>query len=171
MTAQTKSKNKKQTLAVYPGAFDPITNGHLSLVERAASIFDRVIVAVAENESKNTLFSFEERLALAKKVFGRRKGIEIDSIDGLTAVYAKKHSATAIIRGIRAVSDFEYEFQMALMNRKLARSVETVFLMPALSWVYLSSTLLKDVAKNGGDISTLAPAPVVAALKKKFAKK
>lgn len=168
---QKSTSQRKQTLAVYPGAFDPITNGHLSLVERASALFDRVIVAVAHNQEKRTLFTFEERLDLAKKIFGRRKGVEVDSIEGLTAVYARKHSATAIVRGIRAVSDFEYEFQMALMNRKMARSVETVFLMPALSWVYLSSTLLKDVAKNGGDISTLAPAPVVSALKKKFAKK
>lgn len=163
-------KRRKPTLAIYPGAFDPITNGHLSLVERACGIFDRVIVAVAYNSEKNTLFTFDERLALAKKVFGTRKNVEVEAIDGLTALYAQKRSATAIVRGIRAVSDFEYEFQMALMNRKLARSVETVFLMPALSWVYLSSTLLKDVAKNGGDISTLAPAQVVTALKKKFAK-
>lgn len=170
---QTKKTTvaKKQTVAIYPGAFDPITNGHLSLVERASGLFDRVIVAVAHNREKKTLFTFEERLALAKKVFARRKGVEVAAIDGLTAIYAKKHSATAIVRGIRAVSDFEYEFQMALMNRKLARSVETVFLMPALSWVYLSSTLLKDVAKNNGDISSLAPALVVKALKKKFAEK
>lgn len=167
MSQRTK---KRQTVAVYPGAFDPITNGHVSLVERATALFDKVIVAVANNSEKKTLFTFEERRDLAAKVFERWSHVQIDSISGLTAQYAIKHKATAIIRGVRAVSDFEYEFQMALMNRKMARDVETVFLMPSLSWVYLSSTLVKDVARHGGDVSTLVPAPVNRALKKKFAK-
>ncbi|HSG98880.1 MAG TPA: pantetheine-phosphate adenylyltransferase, partial [candidate division Zixibacteria bacterium] len=115
-------------------------------------------------------FTFDERLALAQRVFKKFPTVQVDAIDGLTAEYARKHGATAIIRGVRAVSDFEFEFQMALMNRKMAREVETVFLMPSLSWVYLSSTLVKDVAKNGGDVSTLVPPVVNTALKKKFAK-
>lgn len=161
---------KRKRIAVYPGAFDPVTNGHLSLVERAVHLFDTVIVAVANNIEKRSLFTFDERLALAQRVFKKFPTVKVDAIDGLTAEYARKHGATAIIRGVRAVSDFEFEFQMALMNRKMAREVETVFLMPSLSWVYLSSTLVKDVAKNGGDVSTLVPAVVNTALKKKFAK-
>lgn len=161
--------SKRTTIAIYPGAFDPLTNGHISLVVRAEALFDQIIVAVAENGEKHGLFSFEERLGMTKKVFARRSQVKVERIDGLTAKYAIAKKATAIIRGVRAVSDFEYEFQMALMNRKLARNVETVFLMPSLSWVYLSSTLVKDVARNGGDVSTLVPAVVNRALKKKFA--
>lgn len=167
MMANTRKKSPR--IGVYPGAFDPITNGHLSLVVRAESLFDRLIVAVAENHEKQTLFTLEERLDLARKVLSKYSWVRVEKIDGLTAEFAKKKKAVALVRGVRAVSDFENEFQMALMNRKLARDVETVFLMPSLSWVFLSSTLVKDVAKNGGDVSTLVPPPVNRALKKKFA--
>ena len=157
--------------AVYPGTFDPVTNGHVSLIERASQIFDQLIVAVAVNAGKQPFFSFEERLDLMKQTVGEMANgsdIEVVGFEGLTADFVKKVDAKAIIRGLRAVSDFEYEFQMALMNRKLARNVETVFLMPALSWVYLSSSLVKDVARNGGDIETLVPPAVAAAMRKKL---
>jgi len=157
--------------AVYPGTFDPITNGHLSLVQRAGGLFDRLIVAVAENGGKDPLFSHEERITMVRESLKEIKlvnQVEVISFDGLLAKLAKKLGACAIVRGLRAVSDFEYEFQMALMNRKMAHHVETVFLMPALSWVYLSSTIVKDVAAHNGDIHTLVPPVVKAALHKKF---
>jgi len=158
---------KKKSLAVYPGSFDPVTNGHLSLIERATHLFDEVVVAVSMSAAKNTLFSFEERIkliscAVKKKSYGDR--VTVVGFEGLLADLARQLKATAIIRGLRAISDFEYEFQMALMNRKLAREAETVFLMPALSWVYLSSTLVKDVAKHGGEVSDLVPPNVKKAL-------
>jgi pantetheine-phosphate adenylyltransferase len=162
------SRNKSEKLAVYPGTFDPITNGHLSLIQRAIGLFDRLIVAVAGDSNKDTLFTLQERFQLVKESLASVEGVEVISFEGLLANLAVKYKACAIIRGLRAVSDFEYEFQMALMNRKMAREVETVFLMPALSWVYLSSTIVKDVAANKGDIIDLVPPPVVDALGKKF---
>ncbi|RME27562.1 MAG: pantetheine-phosphate adenylyltransferase [Candidatus Zixiibacteriota bacterium] len=153
--------------AVYPGTFDPVTNGHVSLIERAIHLFDHLIVAVAESAGKNPLFDFEQRVALMREVVSgldNNSRIKVMGFNGLLADFAREQEAVAIVRGLRAVSDFEYEFQMALMNRKLARQVETVFLMPALSWVYLSSSLVKDVAAHGGDISDLVPAPVKAAI-------
>ncbi len=162
------SRKNKRKIAIYPGTFDPITNGHLSLIQRAIELFDSLIVAVAQNAGKNPLFTHDERFQLVEKSLSGTKNIEVIKFDGLLANLAKKHKACAIIRGLRALSDFEYEFQMALMNRKLAREVETVFLMPALSWVYLSSTIVKDVAANKGNIATLVPAPVAKALSKKF---
>jgi pantetheine-phosphate adenylyltransferase len=165
-----KTRNKKARIAIYPGTFDPITNGHISLVHRAVHLFDEIIVAVARASTKSTLFTAEERLKMVEKSVGNRTTVRAEIFDNLLADYAREVGATAIIRGLRAVSDFEYEFQMALMNRRMARKVETVFLMPALSWVYLSSTIVKDVAKNGGDIGGLVPAPVVQALAKKFKK-
>ncbi|UCE24798.1 MAG: pantetheine-phosphate adenylyltransferase [Candidatus Zixiibacteriota bacterium] len=162
---------KKKSLAVYPGSFDPVTNGHLSLVERAIHLFDELVVAVSMSSGKNTLFDFEERIqlmtcALKNKSYGAK--VRVVGFEGLLADLAKELKAVAIIRGLRAISDFEYEFQMALMNRKLAREAETVFLMPALSWVYLSSTIVKDVARHGGDVSDLVPANVRKALDKKL---
>ncbi len=154
--------------AIYPGTFDPITNGHLSLVQRAVNLFDELVVAVAENSDKTALFSLDERYDLVKKSLADTDRVTVIKFDGLLAKLAREKNACAIIRGLRAVSDFDYEFQMALMNRKMAREVETVFLMPALSWVYLSSTIVKDVAKNKGDVSTLVPPPVAEALIKKF---
>jgi pantetheine-phosphate adenylyltransferase len=167
---------QEQTMkrAVYPGTFDPVTNGHISLITRACSIFDRVVVAIAEDGAKNTLFKAEERLALMRAAVDElpeKAQIEVLTFGGLLADLVKEQNASAIIRGLRAVSDFEYEFQMALMNRKLARDVETVFLMPALSWVYLSSSIVKDVAANRGDIQDLVPTAVHEALKKKYSGK
>ncbi len=163
---------RKKRVALYPGTFDPITNGHISLIHRAVNLFDEIVVAVASSTHKQaTLFSAEERAAMISTTIGDKSNIRVEIFDSLLAEYAKEIGACAIIRGLRAVSDFEYEFQMALMNRRMARQVETVFLMPALSWVYLSSTIVKDVAKNGGDVSGLVSDAVVKALKKKFARK
>lgn len=162
-----------RTRAVYPGSFDPLTNGHLSLIDRASWLFDELVVAVATAPSKNVLFSAEERLMFMQKSVAKlqnAKRIKVVGFDGLLADFAQEIKANAIIRGLRAVSDFEYEFQMALMNRKLAREVETVFLMPSLSWVYLSSSIVREVAKNGGDVTGLVPIVVKQALVRKFKK-
>lgn len=169
-----KPPSKKQlpiNRAVYPGTFDPVTNGHVSLIERGLHLFDEVIVAIAQSPGKLPLFTVEERIILMQKSLGSLEGherVRVVGFDGLTADLVKSVGAKAIIRGLRAISDFEYEFQMALMNRKLAHDVETVFLMPALSWVYLSSSIVKDVARNGGDINGLVPPVVKAAIKKKL---
>jgi len=160
--------------ALYPGTFDPLTNGHISLIERACLVFDELIVAVATNAGKDPLFTAAERTELMRASVAEmpeKDRITVLSFDGLLADLVKQQQAAAIIRGLRAISDFEYEFQMALMNRKLAREAETVFLMPALSWVYLSSSIVKDVASNGGDITGLVPPSVAEALHKKFARR
>lgn len=158
--------------AIYPGTFDPVTNGHISLIERACHLFDEVVVAVASSAGKAPLFSTDERVALMQSAVAdldRQGQISVLIFEGLLADLVRQQRATAIIRGLRAVSDFEYEFQLALMNRKLAREVETVFLMPALSWVYLSSSIVRDVAANRGDVTGLVPPAVEQALQKKFA--
>ncbi len=160
-------KNETDSIALYPGTFDPITNGHLSLVNRAVHLFDKLIVAVADNAGKDPMFTRAERFRLAKESLKDIKRVEVIQFDGLLAELAVNLGIKVIIRGLRAVSDFEYEFQMALMNRKLAQEVETVFMMPSLSWVYLSSTIVKDVAGNGGDITGLVPDSVARALAKK----
>jgi pantetheine-phosphate adenylyltransferase len=160
-------KNKKR-IAIYPGTFDPITNGHLSLIHRAECLFDGLIVAVAQNAGKTPLFSHEERYQLVAKSVEESSIVSVIKFDGLLADLAKSKGACAIIRGLRAVSDFEYEFQMALMNRKLARETETVFLMPSLAWVYLSSTIVKDVAANNGRFRDLVPPSVYDAMVKKY---
>ena len=168
------SKNKDIRTAIYPGTFDPVTLGHLSLVDRACNLFDEIIVAVAQSESKQPFFTFEERLDLMKEsVRGLEHNgrVQVVGFSGLLAEFATQQKATAIIRGLRAVSDFEYEFQMALMNRKLARDAETVFLMPSLAWVYLSSSIVKDVASHGGDITDLVPPVVKAAIDTKLLKR
>lgn len=163
---------RKKRIALYPGTFDPITNGHISLVHRAVGLFDELIVAVARSTHKrDLLFTAKQRADMVRKSLKDKNNIRVEIFDSLLAEYAREVGACAIIRGLRAVSDFEYEFQMALMNRRMAREVETVFLMPALSWVYLSSTIVKDVAKNGGDISGLVPAPVAKMLREKFGRK
>ena len=159
------SADSTNRTALYPGTFDPVTNGHLSLIERAVHIFDKVVVAVAQRTAgKTSMFTSDERVELMKRAVGNlphASRIEVIPFEGLTAALAVKVGAHAIVRGLRAVSDFEYEFQMALMNRRMAHEVETVFLMPALSWVYLSSSMVKDVARHGGDISGLVPDTIV----------
>lgn len=166
-------KNKKKRLGVYPGTFDPVTNGHLSLIERASHLFDELVVAVSANAGQTTLFDHRERIGLLEGSVTSRDfagKVRVVGFDGLLAKLASDLNASAIVRGLRAVSDFEFEFQMALMNRKLARDVETVFLMPSLSWVYLSSTLVKDVASHSGEIKDLVPAGVKRAMKKKLSR-
>ena len=157
--------------AIYPGTVDPVTNGHLSLIERATHLFDEIIVAVVRNAGKNPMFAFDERLVFMRQAIEKesfRHRVKVVGFDGLLADLAVQTKSVAIIRGLRAVSDFEYEFQMALMNRKLARQIETVFLMPALSWVYLSSSIVKDVSRNGGDVSGLVPTVVKRGLEKRL---
>lgn len=155
-------------LAVYPGTFDPLTMGHVSLARRGIRVFDKVILAIAESTPKKTLFSIEERVALAKEVFRNEPTVVVEPFDSLLTDYVASRGAGTIMRGLRAVSDFEYEFQMALMNRKLERDIETVFMMTDFKWMYLSSTIVKEVAQYGGDVYGLVPGPVVAALGVKY---
>jgi pantetheine-phosphate adenylyltransferase len=154
--------------AIYPGSFDPVTNGHLDVVERAQKLFDEVIVAVAHNDEKQALFSLQERLDLLQKTVGGLDNVRIAQFDGLLVEFALAQKANAVVRGLRAVSDFEFEFQMALMNRKLQGDLETIFLMPKEEYTYLSSRLVKEIARLGGDVSQFVPAIVVSALAKKF---
>ena len=154
--------------AIYPGSFDPVTNGHVDVIERAARIFDAVIVAVANNTSKKSLFTIKERVALLKEVAMDIKNVHIDSFDSLIIDYARMKKTNVLIRGLRMTSDFDYEFQIALTNRRLAQDIETVFLMPSEHVSFLSSSLLKEVASLNGDISTLVPKPVQRAFKKMF---
>ncbi len=149
--------------AIYPGSFDPVTNGHLDVIERARKLFDEIIVAVAHNDQKQPLFDLEERLALLRASLHRAEGVQVAPLDGLLVNFALQQKASAVVRGLRAVSDFEFEFQMALMNRKLEASVETIFLMPKEEYSYLSSRIVKEIARLGGDISKFVPAEVVAA--------
>jgi len=154
--------------AIYPGTFDPITYGHLDLIRRAQGIFSEVVVAVADNPHKKPLFTLEERLAMVKKATSAFKGIEVGSFSGLVVDYARKQKINVLIRGLRMISDFEYEFQMALTNRKLADDIETIFLMPQESYSYLSSKLLKEAASMGADLSSFVPDFVAKALKEKI---
>lgn len=154
--------------AIYPGSFDPVTNGHLDLIQRSLKIFDEVIVAVACNTEKKSLFSVEERMELLKKSIGPHPRVRVESLEGLLVEAAREQGVFVIIRGLRAVSDFEFEFQMALTNRRLEPKVETIFLAPREDCIFLSSRIVKEVASHGGDISAFV-APVVAeALKEKF---
>jgi len=155
--------------AVYPGSFDPITKGHEDLIHRSLGFVDRVVVAVAVNVAKQPLFSLEERVALIRECVADKR-VEVQSFDGLLVDFAKRVGATVIVRGLRAVSDFEYEFQMALMNRNLGPHIETVFLVPAFDLTYLSSSLVREVARFGGDVSALVHPAVQQALKRKFGK-
>jgi pantetheine-phosphate adenylyltransferase len=154
--------------AIYPGSFDPVTNGHLDVVERAAKLFDRVIVAVAENDSKRPLFTLAERLALVRASVRHLPQVEADSFGGLLIEYVECQKAQAIVRGLRAVSDFEFEFQLALMNRKLNERIETIFMMPKDTYTFLSSRIVKEIARLGGDVSAFVPSHVEAALVKKL---
>jgi pantetheine-phosphate adenylyltransferase len=153
---------------VYPGTFDPITNGHLDLIQRATRLFDRVIVAVAQDSGKNPLFSLAERLELVRQSIGPLPNVEPDLFEGLLVNYVEKRGGQAIIRGLRAVSDFEFEFQLALMNRKLNERVETIFMMPKETYTFLSSRIIKEIARLGGDVSHFVPAHVGAALAAKL---
>lgn len=151
-------QHTRKSLAVYPGTFDPITMGHLDIIDRALNLFDKVIVAIAINPGKKPLFSLEERVEMVKKCFpDDYSRVEVDTVSGLLVQYAQQKRATAIIRGLRAVSDFDYEFQLALMNKKLEREVDTIFLMPGFRWIYISSSIIKDAARHGGDVCELVP--------------
>jgi pantetheine-phosphate adenylyltransferase len=154
--------------AIYPGSFDPLTNGHLDIIHRASRLFDRVIVAVAKNEGKKPLFSVKERLALVKQSLGIFPNVQADSFETLLVSYAEQKQASVIIRGLRAVSDFEFEFQLALMNRKLNGQVETIFMMPRETYTFLSSRIVKEIARLGGDVDAFVPQHVRAALARKF---
>src|SRR5262245_47372269 len=155
------------TLAVFPGSFDPITNGHVDIIERGARLFDRIVVAMLVNAEKAPLFSMEERVEIAKQVFARLPNVEVDTFEGLLVDYVERRKANVIVRGLRAVSDFEYEFQMALMNRRLKSSIETVFMMPAEQYTYISSRLIKEVSALGGRVHGLVPEIVEERLRRK----
>jgi pantetheine-phosphate adenylyltransferase len=156
------------TRAIYPGSFDPLTLGHLDVIERALRLFDEVIVAAAPSEGKKPLFSIGERMELIRASLPEEPRLQVKELDGLLVDFVKAEKAGVIIRGLRAVSDFEFEFQMALMNRRLAPGVETIFLMPKEDYSYISSRIVKEVARLGGDISGVVTAPVEAALRLKF---
>jgi len=156
-------------IALYPGSFDPVTRGHEDLVRRSLALADRLIVAVAVNAAKTPLFAVEERTALLREIFADEQRVEVQSFEGLLADFAKQAGATMVIRGLRAVSDFEYEFQMALMNRQLNRQLETVFLVPDLNLTFLSSSLVREIARFGGDVTPFVHPVVARALKGKVA--
>src|SRR5436190_14552114 len=157
--------------AIYPGSFDPLTNGHLDVIERAAKLFDQVIVAIANNDSKNPLFTSAERRDLVSNSVRLLKNVEADTFDGLLVEYVDRRSGQAIVRGLRAVSDFEFEFQLALMNRKLNERVETIFMMPKDTYTFLSSRIVKEIAWLGGDVSAFVPPHVREALTQKLTKR
>jgi len=155
-------------IAVYPGTFDPITNGHTDLVNRGVKIFDKVIIAVAQNPSKNTLFTLKERIEFIQEIFDANSQVEIYSLDKLLVDFANDHNATVILRGLRAVSDFEYEVQLASMNRSMEPNIESVFMSPAEEYGFLSSSIIKEIAKHGGDLSKFIDKAVLVALQKKL---
>lgn len=157
-------------IAIYPGSFDPISNGHIDLIQRATHVFDKVIVAVANNPHKNPLFTMQERFEMASEATKGIEGIEVETFEGLVIEYARKKNIPVIVRGLRMISDFEYEFQMALTNRRLASDIETVFLMPSENYSYLSSKLLKETALYGADISSFVPDFVEKRLKERLRK-
>jgi pantetheine-phosphate adenylyltransferase len=161
-------KVRAMRTAIYPGSFDPLTNGHLDVIERAVKLFDRVVLTVANNESKQALFTISERIALARESVKHLPNVEVDTFENLLVDYAERRSAAAIIRGLRAVSDFEFEFQLALMNRKLNERVETIFMMPKDTYTFLSSRIIKEIARLGGDISAFVPENVRIALTNKL---
>jgi pantetheine-phosphate adenylyltransferase len=158
-------------VAVYPGSFDPITNGHVDIIQRGARLFDRIIVAILVNPEKQPLFSREERVEMAREVFGVERKVEVDAFEGLLIDFARRRKASVIVRGLRAVSDFEYEFQMALMNRRLAPDIETVFMMPAEAYTYTSSRLIREVFALGGPITGLVPDAIEARMRRKHARR
>ncbi|MEK7249042.1 MAG: pantetheine-phosphate adenylyltransferase [Bacteroidota bacterium] len=154
-------------IAIYPGTFDPITNGHIDVVQRATEMFSKVIVLVARNSTKSPLFNDKERVEMIKEVFRGNRRVSVDVFDGLLVEYARKKKATVLVRGLRAVSDFEFEFQMALTNRKLDPGIDTVFLMPHARYTYLNSSIVREVARLGGDVSPFVPANVRRRLQEK----
>ncbi|AEH45075.1 pantetheine-phosphate adenylyltransferase [Thermodesulfatator indicus DSM 15286] len=161
----------EKTIAIYPGAFDPVTYGHIDLMKRALRIFDRLIVAIGENPAKKPLFTVEERLEMIREALSNYDffdRVEVTSFPGLLVEFAAQKGAKVIVRGLRAVSDFEYEFQLALMNRKLNRQIDTIFLMPGFRWFFISSTIVKEAARFGGDVSDLVPPIVEEKLREKF---
>ena len=155
-------------LAIYPGSFDPFTNGHLDIVERGLKLFDEIIVAILINPAKQSLFSVEERIDMLNACLGKYPNVSADSFDGLLVHYAHQKNATAILRGMRAVSDFEHEFQMAIMNRRMNRDIQTVFLMTGFRWVFTSSSIVKEAATFGGDVESMVPPLVNKKLKERF---
>ncbi len=159
------------SIAVYPGTFDPITMGHLDIVDRALNLFDKVIIAIAVNPDKIPLFNLDERVEMIRRCFPENYSrIEVDTVSGLLVDYAMQRKASALVRGLRAVSDFDYEFQLALMNRKLIREVDTIFLMPGFKWIFISSSIIKVAARHGGDVADMVPEHVDRMLKEKFSK-
>lgn len=160
--------NRGERVAVYPGTFDPMTMGHVSLIKRGCEIFDRVIVAVANDTPKSPLFSITERVAMAEEVFKDTPQVTVEPFSGLLVEYAERRGAHVVLRGLRAVSDFEYEFQLALMNRKLKKHIQTIFLMTDYQWLYISSTIIKAAGKLGGDIKGLVPDNVYRKLREKY---
>jgi len=163
-------KDKELKIAIYPGTFDPITLGHIDVIERACRIFDRVIVAITNNPRKSQLFTIEERIKLAKDALGKIKNVEVDSFTGLLVEYMKSRNARTILRGLREVSDFSYEFQQAIINRKLYENVDTVFIMTSPKYFYVNSTIVKELASMGACIKELVPPNVEKALFEKFKK-
>ncbi|MBW2611561.1 MAG: pantetheine-phosphate adenylyltransferase [Deltaproteobacteria bacterium] len=159
-----------EKIAIYPGSFDPVTNGHLDIVERGLKIFDKIVVAIMCNPTKESLFNIDERLEMLKtSMHAFNTHVEFEAFNGLTVDYADERKAHAILRGLRAVSDFEYEFQMALMNRRLNREIQTLFLMTGLRWIFTSSSIIKEAARFGGDIEDMVPQIVNEKIKEKFA--
>lgn len=163
------SEHTSESIAVYPGTFDPITNGHLDIIHRGLNLFDRIIIAVASNPAKQPLFSLDERRKMIQDCFPvQEPRIEVENVAGLLVDFAYRRGAKAIIRGLRAVSDFDYEFQLALMNRRIERDVETVFLMTGFRWIFISSSIIKDAARHGGDVSGLVPDHVCEKLRARY---
>jgi pantetheine-phosphate adenylyltransferase len=169
MTQETRApgtvRRRSDRVAIYPGSFDPLTNGHVDIIARGAAIFDRIIVAILHNQEKAPLFSVRERVKMAREVFGGEPKVAVESFGGLLVDFARQQGAHVIVRGLRAISDFEYEFQMALMNRRLAPEFETVFMMPAESYTYISSRLIREVFALGGPVAGLVPEIVEARMR------
>jgi pantetheine-phosphate adenylyltransferase len=159
----------RETSAIYPGSFDPITNGHVDIIERGLKVFDRVVVAVLENPKKRPLFTTKERVRMIQEIFASRKDVEVRAFEGLLVDFARAQGTRVVIRGLRAISDFEYEFQMALMNRSLAPDIETFFMMPSVHYSFLSSNVVREVAGLGGSVEGLVPGTVARRLRNKLA--